>query len=277
MDLATRVLWATVAVTPGCVIQVHEAQETTQVTEPYSAVRLDIEAGAVEFAPSTDGSTTVLREAEWTGSPPQMQLYVQDGVLYASSTCAPAEWVCSTRHIFTLPPEVQIGGAVSAGGLFAEDLSGDVDVDVGSGGVVLARMQGDIGAVVGSGGFVGEALGGALDLAVGSGGVVLDGVSGPVLLDVSSGGFDGEALTSPTLEATLGSGGFEAEWDTAPERVWVEVGSGGIDVEVPAGAYNLTIQSGDGVQEVEGLTHDPDSTREITLIAGSGGIELSGR
>lgn len=269
-------LAALVLLAPGCVIQVHSAEDETTVLDAFTSVSLDVEAGGVSFHPSSDGSTTVYREAEWTGDVPQMQLYVEEGVLYVISECPPSEWVCSTTHEITLPPEVNIEGVIGSGGLFAEELLGSVQVDVGSGGAVLQGIGGDVALFIGSGGLAGERISGAVDVQVGSGGVSLVEVSGDITADVSSGGLAADALSSLNLTASIGSGGASLGWDVAPDSVTVDCGSGGLSVDVPAGEYAVTTEAGSGGVVIDGITQNPEAPRVINLFTGSGGITLHG-
>lgn len=226
---------------PGCVIQVHQAEDLTEITDPFTAIALDVDSGAVDLRVTEDGVVTVAREAEWTSEPPQMQLYVEDSVLIVRSACPAGEWVCATSHTLVVPAEVALGGAIGSGGVFAEGLAGEVDLDVGSGGMVLVEHTGPVWAVVGSGGFVGEDLVGDLDI-------------------------------------TVGSGAVDASWVEPPTALLAHVSSGGVEVALPAGSYNLSVEVASGGVEVDdAIVHDPSSPYRVELRADSGGVEVDAR
>lgn len=261
---------------PGCVVQVHSAEDTRAIDEPITAVSLDVDSGGVTLLASDDDHVTVYRRAEWSAVPPEMSLDVVDGVLTLRSACTAGQLVCRAEHELRLPAGVRVDGVVGSGGLVSEGHVGDLGLNVGSGGVVIEDGEGALTLDIGSGGVVVEGHSGPITVDVGSGGAVLSEVSGDLDLFVSSGGVVADGLTSTSVVAEVSSGGLSLDFDARPALIDGAVSSGGAQVEVPAGAYRLELSADSGGVSIDGVQDDPESDDLIRLSVSSGGITLEG-
>ncbi|MEY3211336.1 MAG: hypothetical protein RIT28_1817 [Pseudomonadota bacterium] len=261
---------------PGCVIQVHSAEDNRELDEAITAVSLDLDSGGVTVMASDAGAVSVYRRAEWSAVPPEMSLEVVDGVLILTSACTAGQLVCRAEHELHLPPGVRVEGVVGSGGFFAEGFIGDLTLNIGSGGAVLEEGEGAVTLDIGSGGVVVDGHVGEISVDVGSGGAVLSEVSGDLNLFVSSGGVVADGLTSTSVVAEVSSGGLSLDFDARPTLIDGDVSSGGAQVTVPAGAYRLELSADSGGVSVDGVQDDPESDDVIRLNVSSGGISLEG-
>jgi hypothetical protein len=262
---------------PGCVIQVHSAEDTRELDEIITAVSLDVDSGGVTVVGLPRRTPlTVYRRAEWSAVPPEMSLEVVDGVLTLTSSCTAGQVICRAEHELQLPrgrqhrrrgglwrlhrrglhrrpqPQHRLWRGGAGGG------EGALTLEIGSGGVVVDGHSGDI------------------TVDVSSGGAVLSEVSGDLALFVSSGGVVADGLTSSSVLADVSSGGLSLDFDARPTLIDGSVSSGGAQVEVPAGAYRLELSADSGGVSVDGVQDDPDSEDVIRLSVSSGGISLEG-
>lgn len=261
---------------PGCVIQVHSAEDTRELDETITAVSLDVDSGGVTIVGSDAGALTVYRRAEWSAVPPEMSLEVVDGVLILTSSCTAGQIICRAEHELHLPPGVSVEGVVGSGGFIGEGFIGDLNLNIGSGGAVLEDGEGALTLDIGSGGVVVDGHSGDITVDVGSGGAVLSEVSGDLALFVSSGGVVADGLTSSSVLAEVSSGGLSLDFDARPTLIDGDVSSGGAQVEVPAGSYHLDLSAGSGGINIDGVQDDPESEDVIRLNVSSGGINLEG-
>ncbi len=261
---------------PGCVIQVHSAEDTRALDEAITAVSLDVDSGGVTVSASPDDTLTVYRRAEWSAVPPEMSLEVVDGVLTLTSSCTAGQVICRAEHELQLPAGLSIDGVVGSGGFIAEGFIGDLNLNIGSGGAVLEDGEGALTLEIGSGGVVVDGHRGDITVDVSSGGAVLSEVSGELALFVSSGGVVADGLTSSSVLADVSSGGLSLDFDARPTLIDGSVSSGGAQVEVPAGAYRLELSADSGGVSVDGVQDDPESEDVIRLSVSSGGISLEG-
>lgn len=261
---------------PGCVVQVHSAEDTRVLEDTITSVALDVDSGGVTVLPSENEHVTVYRSAEWSAVPPEMSLEVVDGVLRLSSSCAAGQLVCRAEHELHLPAGLLVEGVVGSGGFMAERFVGGINLNIGSGGAVLADGEGAITLEIGSGGAMIDGHQGEVTLDVGSGGAALSEVTGDLNLLVSSGGVVADGLSAGSVVAEISSGGLSLDFDERPTLIDAEVSSGGATVEVPAGAYRLDLTASSGGINVDGVEHDPESADLIRLNVSSGGITLEG-
>lgn len=121
-----------------------------------------------------------------------------------------------------------------------------------------------------------------LQLSLGAGDLTVQDMAGLLTAEVSAGS---AALyrhqgTIVDLIADLGDAEIELEHPpdtaTAPYSVEVEMGTGDLDLRLPAGAYDLQLQAGAGEVSVDGVIDDPDSPHTIRAVVAVGSIEVSG-
>ncbi|MER6315599.1 hypothetical protein ABT237_17730 [Streptomyces sp. NPDC001581] len=123
----------------------------------------------------------------------------------------------------------------------------------------------------GSGRVLLSGLGGAVDAEVDSGRVELVGLRGALRAKVGSGTLRATGLTGPQAEIRVGSGRADAAFVTPPDQVSARVGSGRLDLTVPAAArFRVRCESGSGRCEVPEALRDAGSSRTLDLEAGVG-------
>ncbi len=118
----------------------------------------------------------------------------------------------------------------------------DASVDVGSGAVTVASLDGQVTVDTGSGAVRLGDVRGNVDVDTGSGGVSVGDVRGDVVVDTGSGGVRVEDV-SGSLRVDTGSGGVSAGRVDGP--VAIDTGSGGASVSV-GGRHAVEIDTGSG-------------------------------
>ncbi len=163
---------------------------------------------------------------------------------------------------------------LGSGNVDAASLEGDLTVDVGSGNVRVADVDG--GRIVldtGSGNVQARALRGEVRIDTGSGNVQVESVDGELAVDTGSGNVSVGEVSGPSVVDT-GSGGVEMTLRTAARTV-VDTGSGGVTLRLPRRAGFDVDLDGGTVRIDEAL--DFSGTRERTEARGrinGGGPDL---
>lgn len=149
-----------------------------------------------------------------------------------------------------------------SGGIEAYDLQGQIVIKTGSGGMKLGNLQGNMLVTTGSGGVQGNELRGPLSLTTGSGGVVLK-----------------QSLLAGTARIFTGSGGIVFEGALDPRSsTEIKTGSGGIALRLPASsAFILDAKTGSGGIHNEFGSNEAGSgpRARLRLRTGSGGISIA--
>jgi hypothetical protein len=115
----------------------------------------------------------------------------------------------------------------------------------------------------------------ALQVHLGEGRLTLQGVTAPVTARVSDGTIRGSQLASKTVQASVGDGDVDLQWDAGPTDVNASVGDGDVTVTVPrsSGPYAIR-RSGSGGSDIRVAT-DPAATDSMVLHAGTGDLVVS--
>ena len=151
-----------------------------------------------------------------------------------------------------------------------ENVDGNLSVDVAASHVLVSHVRGSLHLDAGSGGVDITDVTGDVRLDAGSGGATIDGVRGGTLrMDIGSGSLRGRAIDVSELRADVGSGGVRLSGVKTP-RLHLEAGSGGSDVELLSSPEDVFIESGSG-----GVTlRMPAATSaSVDIETGSGGID----
>lgn len=283
----------------ACVIHVQESTVTLPVDEPFSAVVVDLDAGAatVRLVEGADPVADVT--LEWScDEAPEAEVFVSEGVLYVVGDCPDGAWyearICNVNVDLQVPAGVPVevwtgSGDVTVSGmesLSAETGSGDVTLQDLAGGATLATGSGDV-TIDGAGGFVcletgsgnvvAKDVGADLDIRTDSGDVTVADVAGDLFVDTGSGDVDGTGLAGPRATAWSGSGDVELQLSGSVDEVDVQSGSGDLELEVPAGAYAMTLETGSGEVDLIAVDDDPDAAARLRAVTGSGDIRVTGR
>jgi hypothetical protein len=105
----------------------------------------------------------------------------------------------------------------------------------------------------------------------------LEGLNGPVEASVDSGSISAAGLRGSWISLATAAGDVSAELLDRPEELYTIVGAGAIDLEVPAGAYDLHLDMSVGAISLDGVTDDPGAGALIEARVGTGDISISGR
>jgi hypothetical protein len=173
--------------------------------------------------------------------------------------------------IRVLVPEGQeLKAYLLVGELRADDVNGDLTLDVASARVFTNRTRGVLNIDAGSGGVeVRDARGGRVSVDNGSGGVLLEGIdSDDCSVDTGSGGVTGTGVGCRRFNLDVGSGGVRLLESTMSE-VSIDAGSGGIELDLRSSPRSLSIESGSGSVTLR----VPDGySASVDIETGSGSI-----
>lgn len=228
-------------------IAVHQDQRSTStIDEPFDRLVVESDDGNVVVRQSTSAQATMEQRLRWSFAEPTVTAEVVDGALRVAGDCGSQGPVpqpdCSVDLVLYVP----VGTAV--------------DVDSGSGDVIVEGVQGD------------------LLTRTGSGDIRADGVSGSVDARTGSGDIEIDELTASSLTASTGSGDVRVIFSADPDAVEVRAGSGDIDLLLARGdaTYAVDAHTGSGNREVD-IRTDPSGTRTITARTGSGDLTITQR
>ncbi len=117
----------------------------------------------------------------------------------------------------------------------------------------------------------------ALDIRTSGGRVSLRGYRGSARIATGSGAIDISGYCGNSLDARAGSGDITVEAACAPPRLSLRSGSGSIHAVLPAGRYDLDVESTSGSENVRGLTPRADAPYTVQVLSASGDVSVEGQ
>jgi hypothetical protein len=222
----------------ACVFHPEEVEERLVLEGDVTAAV--VRGGTGDVRVSGDPTLTVAHvrwHATFIGDAPTVHAALEDGVLSVDVDC-PSSPVCSVDLELAIPAGAAVDVDAGTGDLLLEDLSGELLVSGGTGDVTLTR------------------------------------ISGPTMVDLGTGDVTGEALASPT-SVSVGTGDVRLTLDVAAPTT-VDGGTGDVSLVVPAGAYDLVLESGTGDISFAGVTDDPEAQVGLQVRVGTGDITVNG-
>jgi hypothetical protein len=303
-------LVGTVTIEPGTgsavVVEVtRRGNDAARLTIEESDTRLSVvyPSDEIVYAPMGRGSNTQLQVREdgtfnggdWRGRSREVRISGRGDGLEAY-----ADMRITVPAGRTLAMHLAVGSLSAenvAGNLTLDVASADVEVrgtrgtlnvDVGSGNVTASNVEGDLVFDTGSGDVtVTGARAGTLTLDTGSGSMtVTDARAESVDLDAGSGDIRMEGVSSPVVRLDTGSGNLDVTLTSDIERLELDTGSGDVTIRAPANiGARVDIETGSGRiggDLLRGLDRDEDDGRvtgtlgdgrgTITVDAGSGDV-----
>lgn len=116
-------------------------------------------------------------------------------------------------------------------------------------------------------------LGTGLDLTFLDGYVTLSRIDGPISARIGEGWFRGYELAAPRVDLEYEAGDVTIEFAAAPAAVTITIGSGDVELTLPAGAYACEVSP---APKLAGITCDPAATSTLTIAVESGAVTLRG-
>jgi hypothetical protein len=220
--------------------------EKVKVTE----IKIDGRSGDVMVKTAAIAETRINRIIQHH-SDPEPSYRVDGTVLTISTDCGQD---CRASYDITAPEGVKVTGKLASGDIGLTSIA-SADVTVTSGNVAVQGATGDVRAVSTSGDLNVTQVAGRTTLEATSGNARALDVRGPVDAHVSSG--------DVTIHLR------------APASVKAEASSGDMDVTVPAGSYNVDLDTRSGDEHIIGIVNDPASKFALQLSASSGDVTLS--
>jgi lia operon protein LiaG len=159
---------------------------------------------------------------------------------------------------------------LGVGEVVAQDVDGDLTIDVAAASVVAERTAGSLLVDTGSGSVALRGNRGEISVDTGSGGVELSDLSGSRLrVDTGSGGVTGRNVEAEDLLVDTGSGSVGLD-DVRSGSISIDTGSGGVHVGLLSAPRSLLVDTGSGAVTILGPT---DLGAQVELDTGSGGIQ----
>jgi len=116
-----------------------------------------------------------------------------------------------------------------------------------------------------------------VELELGSGSIELVGLDGEVRAESGDGDIDGWGLTGDSVLAETRAGDVTMELVSVPSWADLESDMGDVDLRVPSGVYDCSLQSGGGVVNIDNITCSDGAASGLSLRTDSGDVRLIGR
>lgn len=170
----------------------------------------------------------------------------------------------------SVPDGQTLDAYLLVGELRATDVDGTLSLDVGAARVTAERIRGLLDVDAGSGGVVlRDIQSRQLTVDNGSGGVTFNDVRSDVCnLDSGSGGVTGTNVSCDRLDIDIGSGGVRLDEATLG-TVTVDAGSGGVSLGMRQNPRSVAVEAGSGTVT---LTMPSSLSASLDISTGSGGI-----
>lgn len=286
--LTVLIMFAAFAfITNWRVVTIPMPERRFQITE-HARLVINNGLGRVAIRRGETNAITVSATKRASGfgiNPEQMQVfYDQRGDMLGIST--KVHWnilqfgLRSIHFEITVPANCDVQLDNGSGRVIVQGTSGDIRLRTGSGGIEASELQGQIALKTGSGGIKVNNLQGQVDIHTGSGGIESYGLQGQIVLKTGSGGIRmHHSKLAGSSRVSTGSGGitFDGALDPQGETL-MKTGSGGITLRLPAdAAFRLDAKTGSGgVANEFGATEVGNGPRaQIKLRTGSGGIRIA--
>lgn len=223
---------------------------------------------------------------------PEEDIDTEDGVLSIDAECFGVWFLggCSVDYEIAVPAGVEVQVETISGQVSATGLEGGVEVSTTSGSVELTGITGEVRVETTSGRIEVAEVSGSAELESTNGSITASGEGERLRAASTSGEVDLTGFTAGAVEAesTSGSvsvgGGFdtaevssvsgsvEIATEDAFRTLVVDTTSGSVDIEVPAGAYDVTGESVSGGREIGVETSSSGPRIQVDTV--SGGIRI---
>ncbi|MEU1897513.1 DUF4097 family beta strand repeat-containing protein [Nocardiopsis dassonvillei] len=267
-------------------------------SDAYDAPQaLEIENGTGGDVVLTGGAERVQVDRTLRGTPltePEEDIEEDDGALQVEAECLGVPFFDGCRIDYEVA--VPVGTAVTV-----ETVNGRISVENVDGELELGSTSGEVRVDGNSGDVTAESVSGTIDVTGVEGSVVAETTSGRIIAegtgehlqaastsgDVDASGFDARTVVAESTsgdvrvgggfteaQVSTVSGGIGVATDDAFDLMSLESVSGGIDVRVPEGAYEVTGESASGERRVD-VDTSPEAEARIQADTVSGALSVT--
>lgn len=222
----------------GCFVQLNQEGDIIDIQEPFDRVVVDVETGSVEIFGGAEASE-VDWDKRWGVACPEVDVQVQDGVLYIEGRCPAGAWTCSTDFRLEVPAGVDVQARVVTGELRLEQV-GRVEAELTTGDVEILGATGEVG------------------------------------IEVTTGDIVAHGLDVRTAWAEVTTGSVQMSLEAPFEVLDVEAVTGSIDLRVPQGCYDLDLDVVTGQIDTWGVDCGCPDEASIRARVVTGSIDLLG-
>ena len=178
--------------------------------------------------------------------------------LLVATGCTEEVAACEVSFDITLPEAAGADVASVTGSVEISGLDGPVDVVTEGGNITLTNLDGPVGVVQGHGE------------------ILLDGLSGRLDVHGTASSIDGVDLEVGVVQVTGGTGDVSLAFSEVPDLVVVRTARGSIDIQVPAGTYDVQTTVGRGDVTLREITNSNHADSVMFLTTTSGDISVRG-
>lgn len=216
--------------------QTREQDQTYQ--HSVSQIEFAVASGKVSLVPGPDGAVVVHRRLKWDKAEPVVSEAWNGDTLRVTATCPDGE-SCSVDFTVQVPASVAVQLNDNVGDISLRDLTGPVNVTLGTGDVDLT------------------------------------GLSGRVRVASHTGRISGNALQSTDVDVTDATGDVAVDFAKVPDKVQAVTGTGAVHVTVPRDTtgYRVQAQTTTGKTAVD-VPQETSSARSIVAKTATGDVRV---
>lgn len=218
------------------------ASEHVTIEETVTAVVIDGGVGDIEVRTHAAPGAVVHADVFGDDDDPTPRIRMEGSVLHVDVDCGDSS-CCAADLELTIPATATLEVGLGVGDVSVSGVGGTTQIDL---------EVGDIG---------------------------LNAVAGDLQLDTGTGSIDGEDLRGAAARVDVGTGDVDLQWSAmaSVDSIAVDVGVGSVDLGVPAGSYDLRLDTGVGDVDTDGLRGDGAAPSSISVDVGTGDISIDGR
>ncbi|MEV7772309.1 DUF4097 family beta strand repeat-containing protein [Kitasatospora sp. NPDC086791] len=210
---------------------------------PVHRLRLETGNASVKVRAGRADHVVVHQQLDWMVREPVVSTVPDGDLLTVGLHCRPvlpvADFGCGAEIEVDVPAATEVSGSVGSGSVELTGLSGNVDLGLTSGVLLLVDTSGDVSA------------------------------------RATSGLIQGTKLSARRVDVRIASGSVELDFARAPQAVETRATSGSVTMTLPRGSrYAFSSDIGSGNGRIDPQLADPDSPNRIHATATSGSVTI---
>lgn len=263
-------------------------------TGPVHRLVVAVDSGVVTIEPASGSATVVQTTGTRAVRTPTDDEHLVGTTLFLRSSCGPPTGqtnYCTRNFRVRVPPHVAVEVNVGTGAVAIAGIDGTIRASLGGGNLTVSRGVGSWTLATGSGNIEVDHGDGSLSASTGTGNITLEDARGPVALRSSvgnvavvdaatslritagTGNVVATGLSGATVSATVLSGAVSLDFTAPPRSVDATSRTGDVVVRIPFGSvrYKLQLRSDTG-RVISAVPSNPTSTRVIRALTANGDV-----
>jgi hypothetical protein len=256
--MTTQTMLLAALALPACMLHTESRTDTTTIADRVEGVITNLDGADITVTGVRSSGAEVVQTLRWSAVEPAVSVRNINGILYIDARCPPEQLTCSVALDVTVPEAAWL------------------DLSSGQGNITVSRVLSQLVAATGAGDITVQDTDGTVRLEAGKGSIDITGVTGDIDLYSGSGDIQGRQLSVGWLTAASDDGDIRIDTSTVPSRLGLFTEDGDVQAQVPAGAYAVDVNTGDGEIDISGITLQNASAQQIDIQTQSGDIRLYG-